>query len=155
MRSHSLSSLAERPILPSILESVQLLLVLRKPLVTGQFSFALFFICHHQPANVVWLQYPSSRLRNHMTFHWSLSFGKPCMTPVPSSRLQNHMRFHRSPSISKPWMTPVSFVKTTDHNMRFADKSYKDLIVSHLGSTLPEQIETWGPKFCIRPDCAE
>ena len=47
------------------------------------------FIGHHQLANLIRIRYPSSRLRNHMLFHWS-------------------------PSTSKPHLTPVSFVKATE-----------------------------------------
>ena len=44
---HGLSVLVDRPILVSALYSVQLLLVSRKHLVVGYFSFSLFFIGHH------------------------------------------------------------------------------------------------------------
>ena len=40
--------MVDRPILVSVLLSIQLLSVLRKHLVTGQFSFSQFFIGHHK-----------------------------------------------------------------------------------------------------------
>ena len=43
---HGMSTLADNPVLVSALESVQLLSVLRKYLVIGQFRFSLFFIGH-------------------------------------------------------------------------------------------------------------
>ena len=73
------SMLADRPGLLSTLSA------LRKHLIISQLSFSLFFIGHHQPANLVRLRktpVSSSRLRDHSKVHWSPSTGKPRKTPV-------------------------------------------------------------------------
>ena len=78
MKLHCPPMFADRPILVSAQQSVQLLSVLRKHQVNSQFSFSLFFI------GVVNLpeRYPFSRQQNHAyaVFH-------------PSTRLLNRTRF--------------------------------------------------------------
>ena len=81
-----------------------------KHLVIVQFSlfnFFLLFIGHRQSENLVWLQYPSWRLRNHTRFHWSPSIGKPLMTPVFSVKTMESYDVCRRIIWVTIWVVPL------------------------------------------------